>query len=181
MADLLKDATEDARLLLSMGLKYTTLPPPSNVDEYLPRAIFRDSVGPYPLGFVNLAARADDVFCLKVHREWWHDSLNDVDGYKLLRSFGDGGLRVVAGSDAWFVYRITNDSPVVRVIEGEILSKGLRGCTITEAFLFSGSVQDKGRPTSVERFGTLGEVPDALVPLLVETGKVVCDSLAASQ
>jgi hypothetical protein len=181
MADLLKDATEDARLALSIGLKFTALQAPNIVDEFLPQAIFRDAVGEYPLGFVNVAALADDVFALRLKREWFDESLDDVKVYKLLLSFGDG-LRVIAGDTAYFVYRMRKGGPVIRVIEGEILSEGLRGCTICRAFMFSGLVRgDKGGAVSVERFGTLGDVPDALVPLLENTGKAVCDLWAVSQ
>jgi hypothetical protein len=46
--------------------------------------------------------------------------------------------------------------------------------------MFSGLVRgDKGGATSVKRFGTLGEVPEPLVPLLADTGKVLCDLWAA--
>jgi hypothetical protein len=179
MTDLLKEATEDARLAISMGLKFTTLQPPNIVDEYLPQAIFRDSVGEYPLGFVNVACLADDCFALKVHREWSDATLDDVKVYKVLRGFGDG-LRVIAGDTAFFVYRMKKGGPVIRVIEGEILSEGLRGCSIVKAFMWFGLARgDKGGAASVERFGTLAEVPEPLVPLLADTGKVLCDLWAA--
>jgi hypothetical protein len=180
MTDLLKEATEDARLALSMGLKFTTIPPPNIVDEFLPQSLFRDSVGEYPLGFVNVACFADDVFALRLKRQWFDESFDDVKVYKLLLSFGDG-LRVIAGDTAFFVYRMKKGGPVIRVIEGEILSEGLRGCTLVKAFMFSGLVRGgKGGAVSFERFGTLAEVPEPLVPLLADTGKVLCDLWAAS-
>jgi hypothetical protein len=179
MPDLLKDATEDARVAISMGLRFTTIPPPNIVDEYLPQAIFRDSVGEFALGFVNVACLADDCFALRIKRDWSDATLDDVKVYQVLLSFGDG-LRVIAGNDAWFVYRMRKGGPVIRVIEGEILSEGLRGCTLVKAFMFSGLVRgDKGGATSAKRFGTLAEVPEPLVPLLADTGKVLCDLWAA--
>ena len=181
MADLLKDATEDARLAISLGLRFTTIPPPNIVDEFLPQSLFRDSVGEYPLGFVNVACLADDVFALRLKRQWFDEAFDDVKVYKLLLSFGNG-LRVIAGDSAFFVYHARKGGPIIRVIEGEILSEGLRGCTLVKAFMFSGLVRgDKGGAASVKRFGTLAEVPEPLVPLLADTGKVLCDPWAVSE
>jgi hypothetical protein len=94
--------------------------------------------------------------------------------------FGNG-LRVIAGDSAFFVYHARKGGPIIRVIEGEILSEGLCGCSIVKAFMFAGLVRGaNGGAVSVERFGTLAEVPEPLVPLLADTGKVLCDLWAAS-